>query len=245
MNYFRYSQIGLKNAQKKKLLDRNHPLITFFVGTIDKKTSQERKIGLEHLMDFWNDTNHNEVIRFIRKNGSIFSKEDFKHSHKKQITELLLNLSKNRKDLKVKEVYEFASNNGLVFSKRFNDFVERLSIEPEKLTDKEKESQTKNKTLFDAFMELSYSEILNFWKHTQDNTVFSTKHGTKGDEFENVLTVIDDTEWVQEYNFKNFFNDTEEKPDRKLRTRNLFYVECSRAINNLLVLCLSNLTRKQ
>ncbi|MFN8437577.1 MAG: UvrD-helicase domain-containing protein [Cytophagales bacterium] len=229
---------------KEKLLDRNHPLITFFVGTIDKKTSQERKIGLEHLMDFWNDTNHNEVIRFIRKNGSIFSKEDFKHSHKKQITELLLNLSKNRKDLKVKEVYEFASNNGLVFSKRFNDFVERLSIEPEKLTDKEKESQTKNKTLFDAFMELSYSEILNFWKHTQDNTVFSTKHGTKGDEFENVLTVIDDTEWVQEYNFKNFFNDTEEKPDRKLRTRNLFYVECSRAINNLLVLCLSELDPK-
>ncbi len=90
-------------------------------------------------------------------------------------------------------------------------------------------------------MDLSYSEVLNFWKHTQDNTVFSTKHGTKGDEFENVLTVIDDTEWVQQYNFKNFFNDTEEKPERKLRTRNLFYVECSRAIDNLMVLCLSEL----
>lgn len=226
---------------KERLLDRNHPLITFFVGSIDKKTSQERKIGLEHLIGFWNDENHNEVIRFIRKNGSIFSKDDFKHSHKKQITELLLNLSKNRKDLKVKEVYEFASNNGLVFSKRLNDFVEKLSTESEKLNDKEKESQTKNQILFDSFMDLSYSEVLNFWKHTQDNTVFSTKHGTKGDEFENVLTVIDDTEWVQQYNFKNFFNDTEEKPERKLRTRNLFYVECSRAIDNLMVLCLSEL----
>jgi DNA helicase-2/ATP-dependent DNA helicase PcrA len=221
---------------KERLLDRNHPLITFFVGSIDKKTSQERKIGLEHLIGYWN-----EVIRFIRKNGSIFPKDEFKHSHKRQITELLLNLSTNRKDLKVKEVYEFASKYGLVFSKRFNDFVERLSTEPEKLDNKEKESQTKNQKLFDTFMDLSYSEILNFWKHTQNNTVFSTKHGTKGDEFENVLTVIDDTEWDKKYNFKNFFNDTEKIPERKLRTRNLFYVECSRAIDNLIVLCLSEL----
>jgi DNA helicase II / ATP-dependent DNA helicase PcrA len=90
-------------------------------------------------------------------------------------------------------------------------------------------------------MDLSYGEVLSFWKYVQNNTVFSTKHGTKGEEYTNVLTVIDDTEWAQEYNFKNFFNDTEEKPERKLRTRNLFYVECSRAIENLIVLCLSDL----
>jgi DNA helicase-2/ATP-dependent DNA helicase PcrA len=238
-----YSVFSTRFGQstKERLLDRTHHLITFFVGTIDKKTSQERKIGLEHLMDFWNDGNQNEVIRFIKKNGSVFSKDEFKHSHKKQITELLFNLSTNRKDLKVKEVYEFASKNGLVSNRKIIEFIERLSVAPEKLNDKEKESQTKNKTLFDAFMNLAYSELLNFWKHTQNNTVFSTKHGTKGDEFENVLTVIDDTEWVQEYNFKNFFNDTEKTPERKLRTRNLFYVECSRAIENLIVLCLSDL----
>jgi len=44
---------------------------------------------------------------------------------------------------------------------------------------------------------------------------------------------------TQEYNFKNFFNNTEEKPERFMRTRNLFYVECSRAIENLVVLYLS------
>ena len=56
-------------STKERLLDRNHPLVTFFVGTIDKKTSQERKTGLEHLMSFWDEGNQNEVIRFIRKNG--------------------------------------------------------------------------------------------------------------------------------------------------------------------------------
>jgi DNA helicase II / ATP-dependent DNA helicase PcrA len=225
---------------KERLLDRNHPLITYFVGSIDKKTSQERKIGLEHLIDFWKEGNQNEVVRFIKKTGTVLSGE-FKHSHKKQISEFLDNLSTNRQNLKISEVYDYALSNGLLFSKRLNEFIERLSIVPENLSDEEKERQTKDKTLFDAFMELSYAELLFFWNHVQNETIFSTKHGTKGDEFENVLTVIDDTEWIQEYNFKNFFNDTEEKPERKLRTRNLFYVECSRAIENLIVLCLSEL----
>lgn len=238
-----YSVFSARFGQstKERFLDRNHILVTFFVGTIDKKTSQERKTGLEHLISFWNEGNQNNVIRFIRKNGTILNSE-FKHSQKKQISELLDKIAANRQSLKIKEVYEFASNNGLIFNKRLNEFIERILIDPKDLpTDEEKERQFKDKTLFDAFMDLSYAELLCFWKHVQNNTVFSTKHGTKGDEFRNVLTVIDDTEWVQEYNFKNFFNDTEEKPERKLRTRNLFYVECSRAIENLIVLCLSDL----
>lgn len=227
-------------STKERLLDRNHPLVTFFVGTIDKKTSQERKIGLEHLISFWKVENQNEVIRFIRKNGSFLNGE-FKHNQKKQVAEFLENLSANRREWKIKDVFEFASNNGLVSNRKIIEFIERLSIDQKDLTDKEKERQIKDKTLFDTFMDLSYEELLAFWKHVQNNTVFSTKHGTKGEEYRNVLTVIDDTEWVQEYNFKNFFNDTEEKPERKLRTRNLFYVECSRAIENLFILCLSDL----
>ena len=99
----------------------------------------------------------------------------------------------------------------------------------------------KDKLLFDSFMSLPYQEILNFWKHVQNQTVFSTKHGTKGDEYRNVLTVIDDTEWVAKYNFNNFFNDTDEIEVRKILTRNLFYVECSRAKENLVVLMLSKI----
>lgn len=227
-------------STKERLLDRNHPLVTFFVGTIDKKTSQERKTGIEHLINYWNEGNQNEVIRFIRKNGTFLNSE-FKHSHKKQIAEALDKISISRQDWNLKEVYEFASTNGLLFNRRLNEFIEKINSAPDTLTEKEKEKQKDNKELFDSYMNLPYSELLCFWKHVQNNTVFSTKHGTKGDEFRNVLSVIDDTEWVQEYNFKNFFNDTEENPERKLRTRNLFYVECSRAIDNLIILCLSDL----
>ena len=104
-----------------------------------------------------------------------------------------------------------------------------------------KERIERDKRFFDSFMNLPYSQIINFFKHIQNQSVFSTKHGTKGDEFRNVLTVIDDTEWKGEYNFENFFNDSDDKPERKLRTRNLFYVECSRAKENLVVLALSDM----
>ena len=71
----------------------------------------------------------------------------------------------------------------------------------------------------------------------QNEMVFSTKNKTKEDEYRNV----DDTKQKQEYNFNSFFNDSEEKSERKLRTRNLFYVECSRVKENLVVLMLSKI----
>ncbi|QES91288.1 ATP-dependent helicase [Empedobacter brevis] len=225
---------------KDNLLDRNHVLIKIFCGYIDKKTSQERKIGLEHLLDFWNLNNQNEVIRFIRKNGTILN--SFKHENKMEITEILNELSQNRKDKTVKVVLETLIDNGIVFSKNYNDFVTRVNQNLDELEDEKKERILKDLTLYNSFLALPYQEVLNFWKHTQNQTVFSTKHGTKGDEYRNVLTVIDDTEWKQEYNFDNFFNNTEDKPERKLRTRNLFYVECSRAKENLIVLMLSKLS---
>ncbi len=242
-NLFKLFSKRYPKSVKEILLDRNHALITFFVGSIDKKTSQERITGLEHLIDFWNEKNQNEVIRFIKKNGSILNGE-FRHENKKQIADFLENLSTNRKDWKVKDVYKFVTENGLISNQKIQEFCEKLFINPEKLDDKERERQNKNGVLFDDFMDLSYLELLNFWKHVQNNTVFSTKHGTKGNEFKNVLAVIDDTEWTQKYNFKDFFNDSESTHDRKLRTRNLFYVECSRAIENLIILCLSELDEK-
>ena len=228
---------------KEKLIEREHNLIAFFVGSIDKKTSQERRTGLEHLISFWSEGNQNEVIRFIKKNGSILNGE-FEHKHKKQIADFLENLLKNRKDWIIKDVYEFVYKNGLISNQKILDFQKRFSdYKTLEINSEERVQKEKDKKLSDEFMNLPYSELLTFWKHIQDNTVFSTKHGTKGNEFRNVLTVIDDTEW-KKYNFKNFFNDTEEKLEKKLITRNLFYVECSRAIENLIVLCLSELDEK-
>ena len=224
-------------STKERLLDRNHFLIKFFTGYIDKKNSQEREVGLENLMYYWLNNNQNKAIRFLKKNGTILN--EFQHPKKKEVSEILDDLSKNRHNKTVKYILELVLQKGIIYSRNYQDFIDRIYQDLEGVAPEIKERIEKDKLFFESFLNLSYNEVLNFWKHIQNETVFSTKHGTKGDEYRNVLTVIDDTEWKQEYNFNNFFNNSDEKAERSLRTRNLFYVECSRAKDNLVVLILS------
>ncbi|MGG7550583.1 UvrD-helicase domain-containing protein [Chryseobacterium arthrosphaerae] len=226
-------------AVKERLLDRNHILVKLITGYIDKKSSQERPVGIEHLMLYWELDNHNEVIRFIRKNGTILN--DFEHSKKKIISDILEDLNINRGSKTIGEVLQIILGNGIISSSSFQEYSNRINQNLDELDDENKDKIEKDKKFYEDFINLPYEEILKFWKHTQNQTVFSTKHGTKGDEYRNVLTVIDDTEWKQEYNFNNFFNDSDNDEKRKLLTRNLFYVECSRAKENLIVLMLSRI----
>lgn len=78
---------------------------------------------------------------------------------------------------------------------------------------------------------IPYSEIVSLAKFVNDHTVFSTKHGVKGAEFENVLVVFG-RGW-NNYNWNQFLEwfaagvpDGEESTYE--RNRNLFYVACSR-----------------
>jgi len=233
---------GRSKRTKDQLLDRNNPLVRYFTGYIDKKTSQERNTGIEHLIHFWERKNYNEVIRFLKKSGNIYD-DNFTHQTKVKINEILNILVEKRQTKSIREVFEFIlQKNILRIPEAIIKFKDRINIDINTIEDiKEKERIEIDKLLYESFMDLPYQEIINFFNHTQNNTVFSTKHGTKGDEFRNVLTIIDDTEWKSEYNFEKFFDNTDETINRKIRTRNLFYVECSRAKENLIVLALSEM----
>jgi len=98
----------------------------------------------------------------------------------------------------------------------------------------------KNKEFYDALMQIDYRQVFRACKVADEKTPFSTKHSTKGAEFENVLVVIDDSAWFM-YSFDKFFLGDMSNIDRFNRTKNLFYVVCSRAENNLAVLGLSQL----
>jgi len=86
---------------------------------------------------------------------------------------------------------------------------------------------------------LQYSEIIELSKYLDDKTPFSTKHGVKGAEFENVLVVCG-RGW-NNYNWNNFLSWTEtgiprSKEAANERNRNLFYVACSRPKKRLAIL---------
>lgn len=86
---------------------------------------------------------------------------------------------------------------------------------------------------------IPYAELISLAQFINDHTPFSTKHGVKGAEFENVLVVLG-RGWNQ-YNWNQFlewFPDRypTDKEDRYNRNRNLFYVVCSRPKKNLALL---------
>src|SRR5699024_10324394 len=81
---------------KEYFLDRSNVLTRLFCSYVDKKTSQEREIGLEHLLNYWNKNNSNATIRFIRKYGNAL--QEFTHQKKKEISDILDELIKNREN---------------------------------------------------------------------------------------------------------------------------------------------------
>ena len=89
-----------------------------------------------------------------------------------------------------------------------------------------------------------YSEVVSFEEFANDHTPFSTKHGVKGEEYENVLIIIDDKLWTQ-YKFADVFSGNRSNVNRYERTRKLLYVCLSRAMSGLAVLSLTALSEAE
>jgi DNA helicase-2/ATP-dependent DNA helicase PcrA len=241
--YYTYTKRYGQNANEA-LLKRENPITAMFLGSEDKKTSKERKTGIEHLMQFYDNKEYNEVVNYLRRNG-VDAVNLKRHSDKKLITDKLDELASLRNSSTVGKVLEFAIDNKLVVpSVGVSKFLNRINSEKE-IPDLElKERVEKDKTFYNALCSLPYKEVIKCFEHTQNQNVFSTKHGTKGEEYRNVLVVIDDTSWKQKYNFERYFSDSDDNIERKERTKNLFYVSCSRAKENLVVIALSTMGTK-
>jgi DNA helicase-2/ATP-dependent DNA helicase PcrA len=92
-----------------------------------------------------------------------------------------------------------------------------------------------------ALIKIPYLEVARYRAVFEEHLPYSTKHGVKGDEFENVIVVLDDegANWNQ-YAFGKMLIGSDTSETRLKRTRNLFYVCCSRARVNLVVADLSS-----
>lgn len=81
---------------------------------------------------------------------------------------------------------------------------------------------------------LDRTQVEKVYNYIEGYSPYSTQHGIKGAEFENVFVVLDNGNWSK-YNFKYLFENTLHKDTIIDRTRKVFYVCCSRAKNNLVV----------
>lgn len=81
-------------------------------------------------------------------------------------------------------------------------------------------------------LSIQYEEFLSAFEYVDSETIFSTEHSSKGEEFENVVFVINKGWNLYQYHKYVPFN--QDRDDAAyIRNRNLFYVCASRAIKNM------------
>ncbi|MFE0091494.1 UvrD-helicase domain-containing protein [Streptomyces sp. NPDC058991] len=95
---------------------------------------------------------------------------------------------------------------------------------------------------------VSYREVLALRHYVDEKTPFSTQHGVKGAEYPSVLAVFGG--WTR-YNFPGMLANFPDREDltgedvkRFERSRNLFYVACSRAKRDLVLLFTTELSKQ-
>ena len=104
----------------------------------------------------------------------------------------------------------------------------------------------------EAFLACPAAQLRGYRRYVEDESPFSTQQGIKGAEFPRVLVVLDDEEGTHtQFSYDKYLsikplsdrdikNIQEGKPTVVDRTRRLFYVCCTRAINDLVVVLFSN-----
>ncbi|WP_431166210.1 UvrD-helicase domain-containing protein [Tenacibaculum halocynthiae] len=99
------------------------------------------------------------------------------------------------------------------------------------------------------FLDLSLEEFDLWYKYIlreeNKNIIYHTYHGTKGLEFNNVIILMENAFGKNRNYFNNFFSElskNDELPEEFEKQKNLMYVSCSRAIKNLRVLYLDDIS---
>lgn len=156
--------------------------------------------------------NSKKINEFVKKTDYRILSVDDKKKLKESI-ETLVSMKKQT----IEEVVNYANDKNIVKKDdNFNNFVKE------------------NTYIYDRVKQLPFKEIINLYNFEEDLTPYSTQHGIKGAEFDNVFVILDNGKWNQ-YNFKYLFEETSDKESIIERTKKMFYVCCSRAKNNLVV----------
>lgn len=204
---------------RDRLLNKEEVFSNFFLGNV------------EILVRLFKEKNYRE---FIRRLGIDGFKINY-HDDKMKVNSMMIELMRLRNEGSVLEVMKYIFGNNLLAKPiRLDEF--EVEIGKAELD----ENQAKRKSFYTALMKIPYMEYILINDYIEDHTPYSTKHGVKGAEYQNVLVVIDDASWNQ-YKFNDVFASNKTNQPRYERTLNLLYVCCSRAKDNLTLLSLSSM----
>lgn len=163
---------------------------------------------IQHCIYLFEKRFHNELIRKTKFKIKSTRDKDFLRETMKQLLAM--------KDKSIEEVVEFAHEKKIVpKDDKFNDFI------------------SSSEYVYNRVKILKWVEFCNLYDYLEGFTPFTTQHNIKGAEFKNVLVVLDNGRW-NNYNFKELFLKGGSETVLN-RTQKIFYVCCTRAMENLVV----------
>ncbi|WP_311948447.1 UvrD-helicase domain-containing protein [Halomonas piscis] len=143
----------------------------------------------------------------------------------------------------LRDVYEYCQENELIrISERLSEHLARAPRT--EVYNEEIFGLEKGDWLCDDFLAMKTTELGAYCNFIQENTVYSTQHGVKGEEYSDVLVVFDDIEaaW-NNYSFSKLLTpgtSGEPTEGQYRRSEKLAYVCFSRAEENLRILFYTN-----
>ncbi|MDH6366417.1 MULTISPECIES: ATP-dependent helicase [unclassified Breznakia] len=211
------------NSQSTKVLFLTHKLSAMrlgFVELLSAYKNNDRIIGNEP----------DRLARHLLRIGSIlyyYSEKNFAYV----IAEIQRKINNNNDKKEIsKSLSDICASEMSI-----GDLIERFDRERLVKKDNRLDDFLENHSeVYDKIKVLPKSQVIAYFKYYNDFSPYSTQHGIKGAEFDNVLVVMDNGRW-NNYNFKYFFEDTTGKESIIKRTERIFYVCCSRAMDNLVV----------
>ena len=186
---------------------------------------------IEESFRLFSEKQYGKLIELLGKENCVIHC----YNDKIKISSQLENLYRLRNISTIGEIMDYSFTNGPFFKPEEIRNLEK-PIELDIIDERKKKMQE----FYNLLRNISYIEYISLYDYIQNLTPFSTKHSVKGAEFNNVLIIIDDNSWNQ-YKFDYLFSKQYSKKQYS-RTRNLFYVCCSRSKDNLAILNLSEIS---
>ncbi len=149
--------------------------------------------------------------------------------------------------LKVLVDEKFSMNDNSSYEEFMNYLLSKLYTN---IDDNERDSAKEN---IEQLLSINFDEYLSWYNfiNKEENTdvLYHTYHGTKGAEYNNVIIIMENKFGLNRNKFSSFFKHYS-KPDELTgnelekfnNTKNLMYVSCSRAIHNLRILYLDDIS---
>jgi DNA helicase-2/ATP-dependent DNA helicase PcrA len=220
-----YQTIASSFSDNDDFLSLKDPYMDFLIATVENGLTAFRQRKYGAMMDTFG-------IRTSRIRN---------HADKKVWQESMIRLQESREHGTVGSVIDLLKETRKPrLTEKIEAREEQLSVIMQKAESEREEEEKKFYQKNERIRSIPYSEVPSLASYIDNRTLYSTKHGVKGAEFENVIVVLgrgwNQYNWSQFLEFVNSGDIPDANRDSYERNRNLFYVACSRPKHRLCLL---------